>query len=111
MVGPVSQGLVFDEAASAARHIPGVARGKISAGPMNGQSAIEHSIPLKPTSPRRVGIDYSKGQFVILDQHNLSGVFHGHVRGWSDLEPRARAALIQAGMTDARGRILVGPGR
>ena len=83
------------------------ARGSISAAPRNGQEALDLSIQVKPTSPRRVGIDYKTGEFNVFDQTS-SGVFHGHVRTWDQLTPEMQRALKQAGMVDSRGRILGG---
>ena len=44
--------------------------------PLNGQAALDNSVQIKPTSPRRLG--YSENQFVILDQTS-PGLYHGHV--------------------------------
>jgi len=88
------------------KHGP-TAKGSISAAPRNGQEALDLSIQVKPTSPRRVGIDYETGEFNVFDQ-TTSGVFHGHVRTWNQLTSEMQHALRQAGMVDARGRILGG---
>ena len=44
--------------------------------PIDGQAALDNSIQIKPTSPRRLG--YSNGQFVVLDE-TRPGLYHGHV--------------------------------
>jgi RHS repeat-associated protein len=88
------------------KHGP-VAKGKVSAGPRFGQEALDTSLQVKPTSPRRVGIDYEAGEFVVFDR-TREGVFHGHVRPWSELTPEMQNTLKKAGMADNRGRILVG---
>ena len=64
-------------------------RGTNSAEPSNGQAALDNSVQIKPTSPRRVGM--SDGEAVILDrtrevpcgctvEGGMNEVFHGHVR-------------------------------
>jgi hypothetical protein len=80
-------------------------RGPISAAPQNGQAALDISIQVKPTSPRRVGIDYETGEIVVFDQ-TVPGKFHGHVRPWDQLTTDIQRALINSGMMDRRGRIL-----
>ena len=97
----------FDEAVSASRHVPGVARGGAAAGPINGQAALDVSLQVGANSTRRIGIDYAQRQFVVFDQH-AAGMFHGHVRSWSELTQAMQATLRRAGMADGRGNI-VGP--
>ncbi len=67
------------------RHPPGVApRPGVSPGPLNGQDALNNSLPINPNTARRVGIDYEAGDFVIFDEtHGGTGIFHGHVRPWN----------------------------
>lgn len=48
----------------------GSSRGTNSAEPSNGQDALDNSVQVKPTSPRRVGIDRTTGDEVILDRHD-----------------------------------------
>ena len=88
------------------KHGP-TAKGSISAAPRNGQEALDLSTQVKPTSPRRVGIDYESGQFNVFDQTS-AGIFHGHVRTWNELTSEMQRALRQTGMVDSRGRILGG---
>jgi hypothetical protein len=76
-----------------------------SKAPKNGQDALDLAIPVKETSPRRVGIDYEVSEFVIFDSH-APGRFHGHVRLWDELEQVQQNALVRWGFTDRRGRIL-----
>ncbi|WP_331655372.1 hypothetical protein, partial [Aminipila sp.] len=83
------------------------AKGSISAAPRNGQEALDLSIQVKSTSPRRISIDYKTGEFNMFDQTS-SGVFHGHVRTWDQLASEMQRALRQAGMVDSKGRILGG---
>jgi RHS repeat-associated protein len=83
----------------------GTATGRASAGPVNGQDALDVSVKVKSTSPRRGGIDYDANEFVVFDQTS-PGVFHGHVRPWADLTQEMRNALIRAGMATRRGDII-----
>ena len=76
-----------------------------SRGPVNGQSALDASVQVKDTSPRRIGIDYQTGDFVVFDR-TLNDIYHGHVRSWTDLHPDMQRALRQANMVDGRGNIL-----
>lgn len=78
-----------------------------SRGPVNGQDALDLSVQVKSTSPRRVGIDYETGDFVVFD-NTINNVYHGHVRAWTDLRPEMQNALQKAGMVDRRGNILGG---
>ena len=78
-----------------------------SRAPVNGQDALDVSVQVKGTSPRRVGIDYETGEFAVFDQTS-NGVFHGHVRDWKDLTSQMQNALRNAGMVDRKGNILGG---
>lgn len=78
-----------------------------SRGPKNGQTALDTSTQIKMTSPRRVGIDHSTGEFVVFDK-TKDNIFHGHVRDWKDLTNEMQNALQQSGMVDKRGNILRG---
>lgn len=53
-----------------------------SAAPKNGQAALDNSVQIKSTSPRRLG--YAEKELVVLDQTS-PGVFHGHVREFNQL--------------------------
>ena len=80
-----------------------------SRGPLDGQGALDLSVQVKPTSPRRVGIDYDAGDFVVFDR-TINSTYHGHVRPWKDLHPDMQKALIRSGMVDKRGNIVGGGG-
>ena len=82
-------------------------RGRVSRGPTNGQAALDHSLQVRSTSPRRVGIDYDSGEFVVFNR-TLGNTYHGHVRPWQELERPMQKALRDAGMADRRGRIREG---
>lgn len=84
-------------------------RGNIAPAPKDGQTALEHSAQIKPTSTRRVGVDAKNNEIVIFDEtHPGTGVFHGHVRSWDELrtDPVIQNALKRAGLVDSRGRII-----
>ncbi|MEJ2454152.1 MAG: hypothetical protein P8103_08365 [Candidatus Thiodiazotropha sp.] len=80
-----------------------------SRAPTNGQNALDTSVRVKSTSPRRIGIDYQAGEFTVFDQTS-NGLFHGHVRSWKDLTPQMQNALRKAGMVDKKGIIILGGG-
>src|SRR5205823_2339228 len=94
-------GLVFEPAPY---HGESPSGGK-SAGPKNGQEALDNSVQVKDTSPRRVGVDKANNEIVVLDQTS-PGKFHGHARAWGELTSEMQNALKNAGLTDARGNIL-----
>jgi filamentous hemagglutinin len=73
--------------------------------PVHGQDALDLSVQVKPTSPRRIGIDYKTGDFVVFDR-TVNNIYHGHVRSWNQLEPGMKKALQEAGMVDRRGNII-----
>lgn len=99
--------LIFDTEVSAQRHVPGVARTGASPGPINGQDALDSSVPIGSNTSRRVGIDYHTGDFVVFDEH-APGRFHGHVRSWGELTQRMQSTLRRSGMAGRRGRIITG---
>ena len=76
-----------------------------SAAPKDGQTALDNSVQVKPSSPRRVGIDRTNNEIVVLDEH-LPGRFHGHVGAWDDLTTQMQNALKSAGLVDKQGRIV-----
>lgn len=78
--------------------------GRVGAAPADGQAALERSVQVKATSTRRVGVDATNGEIVVLDEHR-PGRFYGHVRTWDQLTPAMRQALIEADLVDRRGRI------
>jgi filamentous hemagglutinin len=43
-------------------------RGLKSRAPVDGQSALDYSLQVGPNSPRRIGIDYDAGDFVVFDR-------------------------------------------
>lgn len=75
-----------------------------SKGPANGQQALENSVQVKPTSPRRIGIDPHTNEFVVFDRTG-GDVYHGHVRPWDKLHQDMKNALIKAGKVDNKGNI------
>ena len=108
-LGPVRRRLYE---ANAGKHGP-VDRGRVSRQPMNGQDALDYSVPVKPTSRIRVGVDYDDLAFVVLRFHEYGEfrdslnfeIFHGYVVEWANLPQEQRNALMRWGMADLRGRI------
>ncbi len=77
-----------------------------SRGPTNGQIALDNSVQVKPTSPRRVGVDRQTGEFVVLDRtQKQNETYHGHVRAWAELHPDMQRALIDSGQVDKNGNL------
>ena len=74
--------------------------------PANGLDALNNSVELNPpNSRRRTGIDPHIKEFVVIDLTS-EGVYHGHVRLWSELRQEMKNALIKANKTDRKGKIL-----
>ena len=82
---------------------PGRGRGPVGKAPTNGQAALDISIQVKPTSPRRVAHEPTANEFVVLDE-TLEGEFHGHVVPWSELHQDMQNALIKAGVVTRKGK-------
>ena len=91
----------------------GSSKGVISTEPSNGQAALDNSVQIKETAPRRVGV--SDGQTVILDRTmqvpcNCGGggtneIFHGHVRADVGRDPGMAKAAVALGKAIKRGLI------
>lgn len=78
--------------------------GRASAGPIDGQSALDRSVAISPnTTTRRVSFDDVHDEFVVFDE-TTEGVFHGHVREWNELTPAMQTVLKQSGIVDRKGR-------
>lgn len=73
--------------------------------PTNGLDALNDSVLVKPGEPRQIGIDPHTKEFVIVDK-STDDTFHGHVRSWSALNQHMKNALIRAGKTNRKGRVL-----
>ncbi|WP_409281003.1 RHS repeat-associated core domain-containing protein, partial [Pseudomonas defluvii] len=80
-----------------------------SRAPTDGQLALDNSIQVKESSPRRVGVDAGSSEIVILDKtrehSNGDEEFHGHVRCWCDLHGEQKSALRKSGVVTAKGKI------
>ena len=75
--------------------------------PTNGQFALSNSVQIKPTSPRRVGVDKANNEFVVFDEtHPGKGIYHGHTRSWNELTQEMKNVLVKAGLCTRKGRIL-----
>ncbi|MFT0487602.1 RHS repeat-associated core domain-containing protein, partial [Bacteroides thetaiotaomicron] len=80
-----------------------------SRAPIDGQGALDNSIQVKSTNPRRVGIDPTNNEFVILDRTRITNdgteIYHGHVRSWEDMTVEQQNALIKNNRVDRKGKI------
>ncbi|WP_460320156.1 polymorphic toxin-type HINT domain-containing protein [Paenibacillus sp. YSY-4.3] len=76
--------------------------GKKNKAPIDGQTALNNSLSIGPNTDRRIGI--SKGEFVVLDKTS-DGLYHGHVRSWSELDQKMQSILRKAGLVDKKGNI------
>jgi hypothetical protein len=76
--------------------------GKKNKAPIDGQTALNNSLSIGPNTERRIGI--SNGEFVVLDKTS-DGLYHGHVRSWSELDQKMQAILRKAGLVDKKGNI------
>uniref|UniRef100_UPI0015827C56 RHS repeat-associated core domain-containing protein n=1 Tax=Burkholderia diffusa TaxID=488732 RepID=UPI0015827C56 len=80
-----------------------------SRAPINGQAALDNSVQVKDTSPRRVGVDADNDELVVMDKTrthpNGDEEFHGHVRCWCDLHNDQQSALKKSGMVTSKGKI------
>ena len=82
-------------------------RGTKSPAPTNGQKTLDTSIPFKPTSKARIGVDKSAKEFVVFSPSNKSGSeFHGHTRKWDELSNEMKSTLVRNGLTNMKGKIL-----
>jgi hypothetical protein len=87
--------------------------GRVSRRPRNGQDALDVSVPVKPTSRARVGVDYDDDSLVIFHWHDVGEfrssmnyeIFHGYVSEWHGLTHDQRNALMRWGFVDLKGRI------
>ena len=78
-------------------------KGRKSPAPIDGQGALNNSIPINDKSTGRIGI--SSGQFVVLKKTS-EGLFHGHIRPWDELEDQMKNALRDNGLVNSKGKIL-----
>lgn len=74
--------------------------------PENGLDSLDASIEVNPpNSRRRIAIDPHTKEFVVIDRTE-EGSYHAHVRPWSGLRQEMKNALIRAGKTNRKGKIL-----
>ena len=71
--------------------------------PNKGQETLDNSVAISANTTRRVGIN--DGEIVVFDE-TTSGIFHGHVRYWSELSETMKVALRKAGMVNKKGKII-----
>ena len=74
--------------------------------PENGLDSLNESIEVNPpNSRRRIAIDPHTKEFVVIDR-TADGSYHANVRPWSGLRQEMKNALIRAGKTNRKGKIL-----
>ncbi|NQZ11551.1 MAG: RHS repeat-associated core domain-containing protein, partial [Algicola sp.] len=76
--------------------------GDVSKAPQDGQAALDESVQIKSTSARRVGVDATNGEVVVLDRHQSQGnteTYHGHVQGTITDQKTRNAANKLAGVS------------
>lgn len=79
-------------------------RGNIGRKPSNGQADLDRSVRLKRTSPRRIAVDSGTAEFVVFDK-TMAGVYHGHVRSWTELTGNMKDVLMRKGLVTRRGKL------
>jgi hypothetical protein len=95
----------------------GSSRGTNSAEPTNGQAALDNSLQMKATAPRRVGIDKENDEIAVLDRDGTlpcdcgegdgwNNRWHGHVREFGDFDDVGQNFLKRNGLVDKKGRII-----
>ena len=75
--------------------------------PTCGQYALNNSFGISDNTDRRIGIDPTNNQIVVLDKTGnlnvnnrpIGGIYHGHVRTRDQLEPSMLKALNKHGVT------------
>jgi RHS repeat-associated protein len=84
-----------------------VQRGNAGPEPTDPVASLMRSVAYNPNSTRRVSADPSAGEFAVFDEsYPRSGIYHGHVRSWDQLDGDQQNALVRAGMANRRGKIL-----
>jgi hypothetical protein len=74
--------------------------------PNNGQAALNNSVSIGPNTNRRIGIDTTSDEIVVIDDTN-DGMYHGHVRTWNQLTQEMKTVLLQDGFISKTGRIIL----
>ncbi|GDY33442.1 hypothetical protein GTS_50750 [Gandjariella thermophila] len=94
-------------------------RGNAAPAPTNGQQALENSVPIKPTTSRRVSVDPATGEYVVFDEtYPGSGMARvsttgtsGRGAGPTGLTRRCRRRCARLVWSTARERSSEGDGR
>ena len=82
------------------------AKGRKNPAPTNGQKVLDSSVQVKPTRPRRIGVDPENGEIVVFDQ-TIGNEYHGHTRNWDELRSEMQNTLKDHGLVDKKGTIIV----
>lgn len=72
--------------------------------PTFGQEVLNESIQVKSSSPRRIGVDKTTGEYVVFDKTE-GNIYHGHVRKWDELTIEMKNALQKANLVTNKGKI------
>ncbi|ELR68833.1 hypothetical protein C900_05779 [Fulvivirga imtechensis AK7] len=80
-------------------------RGRANKEPSNPQEMLDNSYELPGNTTRRVAADPSTGEFAVFDEHR-PGKFHGHVRGYEELNQSMRNVLLKNKVINRKGKIL-----
>lgn len=73
--------------------------------PIDGQSALDCSVPVETKGQFATRVGVSSGQIVELKRTG-EDLWHGHVVEWSTARMEVRNALIKAGWCTSRGKLL-----
>ena len=72
--------------------------------PHDPQKLLDKSEKIKPTSDRRIAVDYENQEFGIFDRE-AGNTYHGHARKWSELSGEQKAFAIKRGWVKHTGKI------
>lgn len=87
-------------------HPESVPAGRKSPSPANGGDALRFSTKYSANSPHRVAVDSEAQEFVVF-MRTERGLWHGHVRQWSELRQSQQAVLRKLRYVNKKGRIIL----
>jgi hypothetical protein len=74
--------------------------------PINGQRALDNSVSLPSSTTLRIGVDLNTGEIVVFDI-TKDGRYGGFVRSWQQITQEMKDALIDMGLLETNGRIII----
>src|SRR5581483_6049417 len=80
--------------------------GYVAPQPNEGVAALNNSVLISENSTRRIGIDPTTDQIVVLADSN-DGTYHGYVCTWNQLNQQMQNALQQDGLISSTGRVIL----